>query len=226
MELSENLSKSWEFMTKLTENIGNLIILIILNIIPIVNFTLWGYAARIVREGRRLDKPPRIENYVDMFIDGLRVLLVILLYMAIPLIIGFLSMRITLKGFRSMISPGFFLSIIISGIGFLGIIIAVILGFILLIIGAMGTIHMMKTNSLPKAFAISEILNLIGRTGWGRYIGWLITTFIISIIILAIGSIHWVIAGIIGVFYIVFLAKSAHYIYPEEENEAKNLTVN
>ncbi|MCS7374272.1 MAG: DUF4013 domain-containing protein [archaeon GB-1867-097] len=184
-------------MTKLTENIGNLIILIILNIIPIVNFTLWGYAARIVREGRRLDKPPRIENYVDMFIDGLRVLLVILLYMAIPLIIGFL-----------------------------GIIIAVILGFILLIIGAMGTIHMMKTNSLPKAFAISEILNLIGRTGWGRYIGWLITTFIISIIILAIGSIHWVIAGIIGVFYIVFLAKSAHYIYPEEENEAKNLTVN
>ncbi|HDO20939.1 MAG TPA: DUF4013 domain-containing protein [Candidatus Bathyarchaeota archaeon] len=197
MELSENLSKSWEFMTKLTENIGNLIILIILNIIPIVNFTLWGYAARIVREGRRLDKPPRIENYVDMFIDGLRVLLVILLYMAIPLIIGFL-----------------------------GIIIAVILGFILLIIGAMGTIHMMKTNSLPKAFAISEILNLIGRTGWGRYIGWLITTFIISIIILAIGSIHWVIAGIIGVFYIVFLAKSAHYIYPEEENEAKNLTVN
>ena len=50
LNLSENLGNSFEFAKKMFSDIGRLIILIVLDIIPIVNWIVIGYAARVLRE--------------------------------------------------------------------------------------------------------------------------------------------------------------------------------
>ena len=222
MDLTENLNESWTYMTKLMEDIGNLIILFILNVIPIVNFTVWGYGAKITREGEKLDKPPKMDNYVEAFIDGLKIIVVAILYLIIPTIILFGSIALTAGGIRTLFSPTFLISILLSGIGVAGIIFSLIIGFLFLIVGAMGIIYMIKTEEFGKAFSINEILRLIGEVGWGRYIGWLVVIFVLAVIVTAIGNltpvrgINWIISNLIGVFFTVLVARSAHHIYPEK----------
>ena len=86
----------------------------------------------------------------------------------------------------------------------------------------MGIIYMIKTEEFGKAFSINEILRLIGEVGWGRYIGWLVVIFVLAVIVTAIGNltpvrgINWIISNLIGVFFTVLVARSAHHIYPEK----------
>ena len=220
MELRENLSRSWEFMKGLTEDIGNLIILIIIGVIPIINIILVGYAAKITRLGEAIDKPPKIGEYVSNFIEGVKVLIIIIIYSIFPLIIFsvFLGLAIISEyGVHPLIYPGELITVLSKGLAALGILIASIIGFIIFIFGAMGIIHMIKTDSFGAAFNISEILDLIRSVGWSRYLGWLIIIYVLSIIVTSISSLHWIISAILNVFFIVFLARSAHYIYPMKE---------
>lgn len=224
MDLNEILSESWNFMMKLTEDVGNMIILFVLNLIPIVNLIVWGYGARIVRRGDSLSKPPKIENYVAAFIDGLKIVIVGLLYLLIPLIIFMGSFALVSGGWRALFSPMAFINLMLSGIGIVGVAFSVILGFLFLIIGAMGIIYMVKSNDLSRAFAVSEILDLIEETGWSKYLGWLIIMFILGVVIVIIGNVipvsgaRWIILSLFGVFYITLLARSAHHIYPRKKH--------
>ena len=226
MELRENLSRSWEFMKGLTEDIGNLIILIIIGVIPIINIILVGYAAKITRLGEAIDKPPKIGEYVSNFIEGVKVLIVTIIYSIFPLIIFSVLLGLAIMseyGVRPFIYPGELITVLSKGLAALGILIASIIGFIIFIFGAMGIIHMIKTNSFGAAFNFSEILDLIRSVGWSRYLGWLIVIYILSIIVTSISSLHWIISAILNVFFIVFLARSAHYIYPVKKEEVSQL---
>ena len=216
MELSDNLSQAFEFSMKLTRDVGNLIILIILNIIPIVNFIVWGYAARILREGP--EDPPKLDRYGDAFIEGLKIFVVTLIYFIIPALLGGLII-----GFGMLSSPAFWsgaitqamvLTHLWSGIAF-----ALFVGFFFAIIATMGIINMIRTRELGKAFAFSEILRLIEAVGWGKYVVWLLVMFMLGIIVSSFGNIPfigWIISSIINVFFIVFFVRSAYLLYPEE----------
>jgi len=54
-------------------DIGRLILLIVLNIVPIVNFIVVGYAVKVVRETPSSNEPPALRGYVEMWIQGLKV---------------------------------------------------------------------------------------------------------------------------------------------------------
>ena len=164
--LSENFSLSWNFLIKLFQDAGNLLILIILNIIPLVNLIIIGYGVRIIREGDVLEKPPKIDKYGESFIDGLKVAIAIFIYALIPSIIAGVSI-----GLGVLINPNiwiyghFFPSIFLKATVALGLTIAAIIGFILAIFGAMGIIHMIKTDDFGKIFSFAEILSLIEKVG-------------------------------------------------------------
>jgi len=220
MELSENLSRSWEFTKRLTEDIGNLILLIVLSIIPIINIVVIGYGARITRLGDSIDKPPKISDYLDTFIDGVMVIIVIIIYSIIPMLIFALFLGLALISkypIEALMRPGGLMALLPAGIKIIGMGIALIVGFIIFIFGAMGIIDMIKTKSFGAAFNFSNILKLIRSVGWGKYISWLIVMYILAIIAGSLSSLHWVLSIVIGVFFMVFLARSAHYIYPVEE---------
>ncbi len=216
--LEENFSKSWSFMLGLFNNVGRLLILIILNVIPIVNLIVIGYGAKIIRLGDSIEEPPEIESYGEAFIEGLKVLIAIIIYSIIPAIIAGISIGIGLLSNPATWMQGmFFPSLFFRATVALGLTVAFIVGFLFAVFGAMGIIHMIKTGDFGKIFAFSEILDLIDKIGWGTYLVWLLMLFVLNAVITGIASSNWLVSSILWVFFTVFVSRSAHYIYPKEE---------
>ena len=227
MKLDENLTDSINYTKIIFADLGRLLILIILSIIPIVNLIVAGYVSRVIKEPADSKELPPLENYLGLWVQGLKIVVVAIVYMIIPLIL--IVPFAFLTGLAWMAFPG------VPLVGWVGwlvaipmLIIGLLLAFFLAIILAMAIVHMVKKDSFGKAFAIGEILGIIGRIGWGTYILWLIVLFVCAIVVGAIGSIPaigWILALIIGPIFGVFSARSASLTYlegvsPEAEKPA------
>jgi hypothetical protein len=229
LNLSENLSNSFDFAKKMFSDIGRLIILIVLDIIPIVNWIVAGYAARVLKETPSTDAPPKLEKYGEMFVDGAKIFFASLIYMIVPIILivaGAAAFAIPWASFMQggtfqpgnvpNVTPG---TIMFSGLGVALILIGAILAFFLLIILSIGLANMIKSGKFGKAFAFSEIFGVIGRIGWARYVVWVIVIFVISVIVGgiagAIPAVGWLISLIISPFLIVFVFRSLGLLYNE-----------
>ena len=163
-----------------------IIILGVILIIPIVDFIGLGYVLRIIKSTLAgVDDLPEFDDLVGLFIDGLKVLVVSIVYLIIPLIvliIGIFSSLVTFSG-------------IVNITVVFGLILAIIFGLFEIIAIA----NMSFYDELGAAFKFREIVGRISKIGWGRYILW----FIIMIII---GIIFGIIAGILNVIpYIGFI---------------------
>ena len=84
MDFGEIISNSLKYPTK---GIGKVILLGIILAIPIVNFIGWGYLLRIMRATfTGFDELPDFDEVGELFVDGLKIF-VILILAAIPLLI-------------------------------------------------------------------------------------------------------------------------------------------
>jgi len=205
MDLSDNLNRSASFVGKLFSDVGNLIILIVLGIIPIVNLIVTGYFAKIVRENP--EEPPKLSDYGKLFIDGLLVVIAAVIYMIVPIIILGVGLAFSPGGyaFYSPTPMSLLASLLSSGL----VIVALILAFVFAIFGVMAIGNMIRTGNFSKIFAFSENWQLIQRVGLGNYILWLVIMFVIGLIAAVIGSmIHWIVGSILGVLLEVFYGKS------------------
>jgi O-antigen ligase len=91
-----------------------------------------------------------------------------------------------------------------------------IITFLISIVALMGLIHMFKTGSFGKAFAIGQILNIIGKIGWLRYLAWLVVSFVLAMVIIAftyIPFLGWIIVAFLEVLLVIFLARSIGIMY-------------
>jgi len=212
LDLGAIIENSLEYAKKLFSDIGRLIILIVLDIIPIVNLIVVGYFAKVVRESPSSKEVPKVEGYGQMFVQGLKLAVVGILYMIIPMIL-------ILSGVAFAAMPGYgygFWSMGPLGIGLA--IVGVVTAFFIAIVAAIGIVHMIKQNSFGKAFAFREIVKIIGRVGWGKYLAWIIVVFVLALIvggIAAIPAVGWIISLIISPIFGVFVARSAALVYNE-----------
>jgi hypothetical protein len=226
MDLSDNLSNSFAFARKLFSDFGRLIILIVLDIIPIVNLIVTGYASRVLKESPGADSPPKLENYGDLFIDGLKIVIASIIYMLIPLILivagfgSFFAAMVTGGGPNFMwggFTPAYMG--LLGGTGVVFVLVGLLVAFVMLILLAAGIAHMIKTGKFGKAFAFGEILGIIGKIGWGKYIAWLILIVVLAAIVGAIAGaipyVGWIIAAIIGPALAVFYFRSLGLLYSE-----------
>jgi hypothetical protein len=203
MDLSDNLNRSASFVGKLFSDVGNLLILIVLGIIPIVNLIVTGYFARIVRENP--EEPPKLSDYGKLFIDGLLVVIAAIIYMIVPIIILGVGIALSIGGYAFYSPMSLLSSLLSSGL----LIVGVILAFIFAIFGVIAIGNMIRTGNFSKIFAFSENWQLIQRIGLGNYILWLVVMFVIGLIAATIGSaIHWVVGSILGALLEVFYGKS------------------
>jgi len=203
MDLSDNLNRSASFVGKLFSDVGNLLILIVLGIIPIVNLIVTGYFARIVRENP--EEPPKLSDYVKLFIDGLLVAIAAIIYMIVPIIILGVGIAFSIGEYAFYSPMSLLSSLLSSGL----VIVGVILAFIFAIFGVIAIGNMIRTGNFSKIFAFSENWQLIQRIGLGNYILWLVVMFVIGLIAATIGSaIHWVVGSILGALLEVFYGKS------------------
>lgn len=228
MKLEVNLTDSIEYTKMLFDDLGRLLILVILDIIPIVNFVVLGYLGNVIKEPRDSKQLPPLENYVDLWVQGLQIFVVSIVFMIIPLIltIPFISLVVLSSWmyFPFLSTVGWVLAIVL-------LIVGVLLAFFLAIMLVMAIVNMLKKDSFSKAFAFGEIFEIIGKVGWVTYILWLLIIFICAIVVAAIGGIPiigWILSLLISPIFGVFVARSASIVYSEvtatEETETTEET--
>jgi len=217
MDLGENLNNSFNYAKKLLSDGVRLIILIVLDLIPFVNWIVVGYAARVLREAPASETPPKLEKYGDLFIEGAKVSIASLIYMIVPLIlIIFGAVSVGFGIFSSELGTSM-PQVMLGSFGVLLLLVGLLVCFVFLIFLGVGIAHMVKTEKFGKAFAFGEILSIIGRIGWGKYIGWAVVTAIIAFVVGGLaGSIPyvgWLLSAVISPFLFTFIFRSLGDLY-------------
>ena len=202
MDVGEIISNAMRYPSSDWKKI---IILGVILIIPIVDFIGLGYILRIIKSTiAGYDDLPEFDDLGELFIDGLKVLVVSIIYNIIPLIVIFIGI------FGSIAALGGAANITANPLVFAGLLgITVIIGLILAVIFGIFEIialaNMAFYDELGAAFKFSEILERISKIGWGKYIIWLIVMIIIGIIAAIITSILSVIPYIGLIIAIIFV---------------------
>jgi hypothetical protein len=198
---------------------------------------IFGYMVRIYRGESPAPEP---EKWLELFIDGLKLLLVQIVYFLpvillvilafIPLISTLVSSGVFSQDFSSMSDsqskqwldshPELISELLFTG-GFmiLLLLVAVILGIIITLFSFLGVVRFARTRSVSEAFNFSAILAHIGRIGWINYIIALIAITIIGYVFSTILNFFSFIpiVGIfiellvMGILYVPFLMFSARF---------------
>jgi len=225
LNLSENLGNSFDYAKKMFSDLGRLLILIVLDVIPIVQWIVLGYSARVLRESPGSNEPPKLEKYGEMFVDGAKIFFASLIYMIIPLILIFAGVASFGMSFLAM--GGTFgsnftgnpASVAFTGTGLALVLIGLILAFFLLLLLGVGLAHMVKTGKFGKAFAFGEILDIARGIGWAKYLGWAILIVIIAAVVGGIAGaiplVGWLISLIISPILSIFIFRSLGLLYNE-----------
>jgi len=147
----------------------------ILLILSCIVFPLFlGYAVRVYRGANPSPEP---ENWGGMFIDGIKLMIVGLVY-ALPVLI----LEVILFA-----SPGMVKTSSANPDAIMGLLLAVLLSSILLVVAAtliwliitIAGVRFARTGNFSEAFNFREILARIGRIGWMDYIVSLLMMFIV-----------------------------------------------
>jgi len=217
MNLGDNFTDSFEYAKKLVSDIGRLIILIVLSIIPIVDWIVIGYEARVLKESPGAGTPPKLENYGQLFVDGAKVFFASLIYMLVPIILVLIGAGSTFAGVMSMRGAAIGAGLLLGGAGVVILVVGLILGLVLLIILGIGVAHMIKTGKFGKAFAFGEIFSIIGAIGWVKYLAWIVIAVIIGVIVVGVSNaipvVGWIISAIIQPIFGVFIYRSMGLLY-------------
>jgi len=198
--IGENLTGSFGYAKdKLMGSIGNWILLIILTIIPIVNFIAMGTYLKVYR-----GEDPKVEHIGKSFIDGLLALIIAFLYMLIPsIIVGILGGGSLIAAAASGSPEAVF------GVGAGVIALAIILYLLFALVMTPAIVNFAR-KGFGAAFHFGEIFGMISKAGWLKYILSIILLAIIFGIIGLLGMIPfigWLIMLIIYPFLIVWAAK-------------------
>ena len=155
-------------------------------------FLIYGYSYRVTKisvEGmiNGNDPLPEFDNIIDMFVDGIKVVLVYLIYALVPLIIFFLFAAVSssIGGYGE------------SALMAIGAVITVVLILFAYVMSMFGVAHMASNgDSLSKAFDYKEIIEII-KSVLGAYIG---LTIICAAIYAVVFFLILFVFGFFGIF--------------------------
>lgn len=183
-----SLANGTENVTTLTQSVNliaaqipstNWYYVIILGIIAlVVGILATGYDFRVIKKAINSENTlPKFNNFISMFIEGLKIIVVEIIYAILPIIL--LSIGFTIIGLGNGGSNATLLSIgsIVCILGFLFTIFMVL-------VQLMAVNHMIANDGkISYAFKFKDVVKIIGKVSWIRYIGALFMLVIISIII-------------------------------------------
>jgi hypothetical protein len=164
---------------------------------------LMGYTVRVFRG----DNPaPEVTDWTLLVIDGIKYLIISLIYAIPTLILVFVTMGSAIIALASG-NP----EVLVSGIEgmILGIMLTVIVAIICCLFGMIGVIRFARTGSVGAAFNFPEIRETIGKIGWIPYILAFVVMFLVQLVVsLAFSAITMIpVLGII--IELVFIAPVA-----------------
>ena len=208
-----NISDSLKYPTK---NWVKIVILGIILIIPIVNFIGLGYYLRIIKTSLNgLEELPDFMGIGELFFDGIKLLIVCIIYTIIPIIFYALSVSFARSETvsSSITTSSVFSSYLpaLTGSSIVFFIIAIIFTVIISIFAYVGIASMAYQDSeIAAALKYHEILDIISVIGWGNYMLWWI---IVTLIVTVAGSVLDIIGGILSYFVLGVFVLLLGYSY-------------
>lgn len=241
MSLSESLSSAAGYTRRIFDNAGDLILIYLMaifGIIPVLNFFYLGYLGRVVGDSSSSNKPPKLERAGDMFVDGLKYFLAIVLW-AIPIIIlAVIAVVVVFLPLASVLPSGSFFNATFwqnfnsTNWGELFrqayvtnaaaaavvpvVVLLALLAVLIAIFALMGIVHMFKTKSFTNAFAIGDIFSIISKIGWLRYLGLIAVAIVLgalSSIFDSIPLLGYFIAAFLSMLLAIFILRAAGLMY-------------
>ena len=145
---------------------------------------LMGYALKVLRG----EKPaPEITDWGTLFIDGIKYVIIMIIYMIPAMIVLFLTVGASLLGAMSGGDAG-----VLAALGgmALGMLLYLVVVLITMLIALIGIVRFARTGSIGEAFNFSAILATIGKIGWVPYI-------IALIVLIVCGAIFGIVMAIL-----------------------------
>jgi ABC-type xylose transport system permease subunit len=172
---------------------------------------MYGYLMEITRGARVV---PELDDYGRLFFDGVKLIVVGLIY-AIPLFIVYaliLGATVALMGSGSDTGA-------VAGIGtmMIGFLVILILGVMIALFEVIGSIRLARTDSIGEVFNFSAILAHIGRIGWGPYVVALVVVIaaivVVEVVLSIIPILGWLLLLILMPAFKIFAARYVTLLY-------------
>ncbi|MEG3224227.1 MAG: hypothetical protein BME94_01555 [Methanobacteriales archaeon Met13] len=179
MNIGDIISDSIKYPSSNWGKVLILGVIMIASILIVPIFLVYGYVFRIIKATLAgLDELPEFDEIGEMFVDGLKIFVVAIVY-AIPVWIISALFGVLMGGTMTATTATTLDPTMVWAL-FAGNIIFAIIAVIIGLIQVMGIANMAYYDGdLMAAFRFSEILDYISRIGWGKYI---ITYIVIAII--------------------------------------------
>jgi len=157
----------------------------------------YGYLVKIYKGG---DIAPELEGYGEMFIDGLKLLIIQFVYGLIPMILITAGIVFAVFGGIALIAGAAEETAAAVGaasgmIGLLLILIGVVLLIFFGLVAIVASIRFAKTERFGEGFNLGEILATFREIGWGHFI---LSSILFTIVIFIILFIAGMITGILS----------------------------
>jgi hypothetical protein len=175
MDYGSMVGESFEYAKEAVVGKWNKWVMLIIATI-LLGLPLMGYSMKVLRG----EKPaPEVEDWGTLFIDGIKYLIVALIY-AIPLIIVWVivigaSAVAIMSGDSTAMMAAF-------GAMAIGLLVMLVLGIIIAVFEIIGVVRFARTGSIGEAFNFSAILATIGKLGWVPYIIAIVVLVVVAII--------------------------------------------
>ena len=201
MDYGNMVGESFEYAKEAVVGKWNQWLMLIIATI-LLGLPLMGYSLRVLRG----EKPaPEVNDWGTLFIDGIKYLIVSLIY-AIPIIIVLAILMVV--GFGAAMSGNVNAIMAGAGIIIIGLLVMFVLAIIICIFATIGVVRFARTGSIGEAFNFSAILATIAKIGWVPYI-------IALVVFLVVAVIFGIIVGIIQMIpilgFIIYLCLIAPF---------------
>jgi hypothetical protein len=177
MNLNEILSNSFRYPLSNVKRMLVLGLLLATSILIVPAIFAYGYLLRIIEYSfNGSNELPPFEDWGRMFVDGLKYILVFIIYVGIPAFIaGFISVMILLAQYPRVMGVNDFLLVM----GIVSIIIVAV-PYILSLI-AIPNMAYYEMN-LSKAFEFKYLFKIIEKIGWPKYISAVVIILVFTIL--------------------------------------------
>jgi hypothetical protein len=223
MDIGDVISDSLRYPSSDWSKIVVLGVLFIISFLIIPLFLAIGYMFRVIKASLAgVEELPSFDEWGEMFVDGIKLFLVYLIYSLPAIIIGVFSIISLWSSIWSLtyvtqmsgntFTPEMIVSLF-GGTALVGLVVAGIYALIIYPIMAVAIGNMAYYNGeLSAAFRFGEIFSTISSIGWVDLIIWYVVMIIIGIAIGFIGSILGIIP-IIGWIILIFIVYPYSYLF-------------
>ena len=159
----------------------------VLLIIPayVLVFIMIGYYLKVIKISVNNEKElPIFNKWFSMFVNGIKVYILCIVYLIIPTIVAIIGLVLTID-----LPNGKFDFVYLSPIAISVLLISLLLCIVALVFYEIALANMAYHGNLRAGLNFKEIIGIIKKIGWGKYLSVLIVVFTLAIISLLISYI-------------------------------------